>query len=260
MRFVLVWLLTVGTGFWVTYLIGWLVGLLWAPARLPVYFTLAVLWALIGLSYAWTKLRDPVPFLFERPSSGIAKGVIAFVLSLAAAYSLSFAADMLFGRIFGIFPETVWPPIGTWTLISSILLYVSSLLSKRRVIIVMPWFVMGAYVLIGTIPNPYPHRYIVTLCLFAFAAWLLSLDPPHGRHEVPVEAAPEAGPEGSRHTPDIGEASQSSAVPKGEQPPKSADFWHGTPVRQRSPSQDREAMKRLPPIVPVAFPTKQPKR
>ncbi len=101
----------------------------------------------------------------------IAKVVASFVFALVAAYAFSFAADMLFGRLFGGFPDTVWVPIATWSIIAVVLAYLGAALSKARVATVVPWVIIGVIALIGSIFGSYVHSYIVAAAVLLVAVW-----------------------------------------------------------------------------------------
>ena len=101
----------------------------------------------------------------------IAKVIAAFVLTLVAAYAFSFAADMLFGRLLGGYPDTVWVPIATWCIIAVILTYFGAALSRARIATVLPWVIIGATALFGSIFGSHVHSYIVSIVVLLVALW-----------------------------------------------------------------------------------------
>jgi hypothetical protein len=68
------------------------------------------------------------------------KDIGALFLAGASAYALSFASDLLLGRLFGLFPDTVWLPIGTWSAIFLIFFFAAASLSPGNRVRVRPEF------------------------------------------------------------------------------------------------------------------------
>jgi len=97
------------------------------------------------------------------------KNIAALLLAAASAYCLSFAADLLLGRLFGLFPDTVWLPIGTWSGIFAILFYAAASLSRKRWPTVIPFVLFGGLALFGAIVGSHPHSYLVVAVLFVVA-------------------------------------------------------------------------------------------
>jgi hypothetical protein len=103
------------------------------------------------------------------------RSVVAFLLSAGSAYSASFAADLLFGKLFGLFPNTVWVPIGTWSVLAVFLMYGSHRLSRSKWLIAVPVLLFGALAFFGAVVGSHPHNYLVAgvLFLIAFLCWRL---------------------------------------------------------------------------------------
>ena len=96
------------------------------------------------------------------------KNIGALLLAGASAYALSFASDLLFGRLFGLFPNTVWLPIGTWSAIFLILFFAAASLSLARWI---SFGFFGGVALFGAIVGSHPHSYLVAAVLLVIACW-----------------------------------------------------------------------------------------
>lgn len=99
------------------------------------------------------------------------KNIAALLLAATSAYCLSFAADLLFGRLFGLFPDTVWLPIGTWSGIFAILFFAAASLSYKKWPTVIPFALLGGVALFGAIAGSHPHSYLVAAVLFVVAFW-----------------------------------------------------------------------------------------
>jgi hypothetical protein len=94
------------------------------------------------------------------------KRIAAFLLAGASAYALSFAADLMFGRVFGLFPDTVWLPIGTWTGIFILLLSIARQLSDSKWCVILPFGLFSALALVGALVGTHPHSYLVAAVMF----------------------------------------------------------------------------------------------
>jgi hypothetical protein len=98
--------------------------------------------------------------------------IVALVLAAGSAYSLSFAADLLFGRLFKVFPDSVWLPIGTWSVFFALLLLAASRLSDRRWPTVVPYAFFGGLVFLGALVGQHRHSYLVAGVMFVVGYWL----------------------------------------------------------------------------------------
>lgn len=105
------------------------------------------------------------------------RSILSFLVSSVFAYSASFVADMLFGRMFGIFPATVWPPIITWSVLASLSIFGAHKLSRNKWLIVSPIFLFGVLALWSAIVSSHPHSYQVAAVLFliGFLFWRVPL-------------------------------------------------------------------------------------
>jgi len=99
------------------------------------------------------------------------KRIAALLLGAGSAYSLSFASDLLFGRLFGLFPDTVWLPIGTWSGIFAILFYAAASVSDKRWPTVVPFALFGALAVLGGVVGSHPHSYLVAAIMLLVAFW-----------------------------------------------------------------------------------------
>lgn len=96
----------------------------------------------------------------------------AFLLASVGAFSLSFAADLLFGRFYGLYPDTVWLPIGTWSGLCVFLSFVSMRLSGKRWITIVPFHIFGFLALVGAIVGSHSHNFLVSVAMFCVGCWL----------------------------------------------------------------------------------------
>jgi hypothetical protein len=92
----------------------------------------------------------------------IIKSVLAFLLACLSAFSMSCAADFLFGRIFGVFQNTFLIPFLMWAIIAPVSMLGALKLSDNKWLIVLPMFFPFSIALFGSIVGSHPHSYLVT--------------------------------------------------------------------------------------------------
>jgi hypothetical protein len=106
-----------------------------------------------------------------RPAIRYSKRILAFLLAGVSAYALSFAADLLFGRFWGFFPDSVWVSIATWSGTFAILLVIAGRLSDSRWVTVLPFGLFGALAFLGAIVGSHRHSYFVAALMLLVAYW-----------------------------------------------------------------------------------------
>ena len=93
------------------------------------------------------------------------KTVVAVLLAGVAAYALSFAFDLLLGGIIGVYPETAFLLVVTWSIISAVLLIVAIKLTRQRIWLVLPFAAFTIFALVGAIVGTHLHSYGVAVLL-----------------------------------------------------------------------------------------------
>lgn len=111
--------------------------------------------------------------------------VFALFLSVVAAYAFSFAIDLLLGGIFGIYPNTVYPPVVTWSVISAAAFIGAVKVVSLRGWLGIPFAVFGTLALFGALVGTHPHNFgiAVVVLLQATIIWFVSRRTPQNSHE-----------------------------------------------------------------------------
>ncbi|MEQ1936312.1 MAG: hypothetical protein ABL962_20850 [Fimbriimonadaceae bacterium] len=107
---------------------------------------------------------------------------IAFILATAAAYSLSFGADLLLGRLWGLYDDTVWIPIAGWSVLCGAAVFGASLVARRTWVTWAPFGIIGVVVMFAAVVGPHPHNYLVAAAVFAVAYALYRSQRPQTMH------------------------------------------------------------------------------
>ena len=101
------------------------------------------------------------------------KKIIAFIIAGLSAYSFSFAADLLFGGLLGVYPSTVFLPVVTWSVIATITVVIAWRLAPTGRFLVIPFVALALLALIGGIVG-HRHSLFVSLVMVgqAIGVWL----------------------------------------------------------------------------------------
>jgi hypothetical protein len=97
---------------------------------------------------------------------------VGIVLASFAAYSFSFAIDLLLGGLFGVYPGTAFLPVVTWSAIAVLGILGGVRLSRPPAIVALPFIAFGGLALFGAIVGAHPHSYGVAAAMLAQAAVL----------------------------------------------------------------------------------------
>lgn len=73
------------------------------------------------------------------------------LLATLAAYAFSFAVDLLFGGLLGIYPSTAFLPVVTWSVISIVASLGALLIMPTARLLVLPYIVFAALATVGGI-------------------------------------------------------------------------------------------------------------
>jgi hypothetical protein len=98
---------------------------------------------------------------------------LTLILSTIAAYSFSFAIDLLLGGIFRVYPNTAFLPAVTWSVIAIVAFICSMKVGSLRSWISIPFVVFGALALLGAFVGTHPHSFGVaaTMLIAAVLIW-----------------------------------------------------------------------------------------
>lgn len=107
------------------------------------------------------------------------RSIIATILSAVAAYAFSFAIDLLLGGLVGVYPNTAYLPVVTWSAIGTVALVLATRATSRSLLLAAPFAVFGALALFGAVIGTHPHSYGVAALLFIQAGivWRLFAGP-----------------------------------------------------------------------------------
>ena len=101
--------------------------------------------------------------------------VLAIILSAVAAYSFSFAIDLLLGRFFGVYPDTAFvAAFYPWSIISIAAFIGAVKITSLRGWLSIPVAVVGTLALLGALVGKHPHCFVVaatTLIMAAIIWW-----------------------------------------------------------------------------------------
>jgi hypothetical protein len=93
----------------------------------------------------------------------------SFVLALFAAYAFSFAVDLLAGGLTGVYPDTAFLPVVTWSLLSVAAIWFAFRISANGGRLWLPYALFGLLAGVGGAVGPHPHNFVVMAALFAHA-------------------------------------------------------------------------------------------
>ena len=99
---------------------------------------------------------------------------VSLLLAAGAAYAFSFAVDLLIGGLIGVYPNTAFLPVVTWSVISGVLL-----LAARAVVadgprwLALPYVLFGTLATLGALAGTHLYSFGVAGLLFvhAFLVW-----------------------------------------------------------------------------------------
>ena len=91
--------------------------------------------------------------------------VLALLLSAVAAYTFSFAIDLLLGGVFGIYPKTAFLPTFTWSVISGVAFIGALKVASMRGWLPIPFVVFGTLALFGALVGTHPHSFGVAAAM-----------------------------------------------------------------------------------------------
>ena len=101
----------------------------------------------------------------------------SLVLSALAAYSFSYAIDILLGGLFGIYMKnTIGPPVITWSIISIIAFIGAVKIGSLHRRLSVPFVIFGGLALLGAIVGTHAYNYGVAGIMFFQASiiWVTS--------------------------------------------------------------------------------------
>lgn len=99
----------------------------------------------------------------------------AIFLSAVAAYTFSFAIDLLLGRFVGIYPNTAFLPGFSWSVISIVAFIGAVKVASWRGWLSIPFAVFGILALFGALVGTHSHSFGVaaTMLIQAVIIWLV---------------------------------------------------------------------------------------
>jgi hypothetical protein len=106
--------------------------------------------------------------------------VLAVFLSTVAAYSFSLVIDLLFGRVFGVYPNTALLAALTWSIIAVVAFWGTVKIAYFRSWLSAPFIVFGALALLGALVGAHPHSYgvaavmLIAAVFICYVAWRTS--------------------------------------------------------------------------------------
>jgi hypothetical protein len=118
---------------------------------------------------------------------------IGVVLSAIAAYSFSFAVDLLLGGLLKVYQPTAFAAVLTWSAVGMLALVVAiKIARRRRTLLALPFVVFGALALLGALVGTHPHSAGVALALLVQAAVIWRVAQPRLQREAstPTPAPP----------------------------------------------------------------------
>jgi len=96
--------------------------------------------------------------------------VLALLLSAVAAYTFSFATDLLLGGLFGVYPKTAFLPTFTWSVISGVAFIGAVKVASLRGWLSIPFVVFGTLALFGALVGTHPHSFGVAAAMLILSA------------------------------------------------------------------------------------------
>jgi hypothetical protein len=95
----------------------------------------------------------------------VLKKIAGFLFALGAAYSFSFAFDLLFGGLCAVYPSTAYLASITWFFVTVVLFFTAYRFCRNRQCLALPFFGFGVLALCGAIIGIHPHNYAVAFLL-----------------------------------------------------------------------------------------------
>jgi hypothetical protein len=99
--------------------------------------------------------------------------VAALVVAAGAAYTFSFAIDLLFGGLWGVYPSTVYPAVVTWSAMSCAAIWAACRISPTSRWLWTPYFALGLISAFGGFVSHHPLDFAVAVMLFVHAFLVL---------------------------------------------------------------------------------------
>lgn len=90
----------------------------------------------------------------------------ALLLASVAAYTFSFAIDLLLGGIIGDYPNTAFLPAVTWSVITAVAFVVAWKVAISRYLLAIPFAVFGVLAFFGALAEKHPQSFGVALMMF----------------------------------------------------------------------------------------------
>lgn len=122
---------------------------------------------LIGWGCAPKRPREPRRFAII---SGVMRLFISLAIAAGAAYAFSFAIDLLIGGLIGFYPNTVFLPVVTWSVISGVLLLAArAVVAGRLRWLSLPYVLFGTLAAFGALAGTHLYSLGVAGLLFVHA-------------------------------------------------------------------------------------------
>lgn len=99
------------------------------------------------------------------------KNLTAFVFAGVSAYAFSFALDLLFGALLGVYPSTAFLPVVTWSIIAAIAGVIALRLAPTGRFLVVPCLVFAGMAFLGGVVG-HRHSLFVGVGMLAQATGL----------------------------------------------------------------------------------------
>jgi hypothetical protein len=101
----------------------------------------------------------------------VARNTVAITLASFAAYAISFALDLLFGALLGVYPGTAYLPSVVWNVGGLAALTVALRLAPPRLYLTIPFLLFGGLALFGGLVG---HRHSLLVGIGTLACVPLS--------------------------------------------------------------------------------------
>jgi hypothetical protein len=95
--------------------------------------------------------------------------LVSFVLAVFAAYAFSFAVDLLVGGFSGVYTETAFLPVVTWSLVSLAAIWFAFRITTIGGRLWIPYALFGLLAGVGGAVGPHRDNFVVMAALFAHA-------------------------------------------------------------------------------------------
>ncbi len=106
-----------------------------------------------------------------RYSQGVMRLCISLVIAAGAAYAFSFAIDLLIAGLIGVYPNTAFLPVVTWSVISgTLLLAARAVVADRLRWLSLPYAAFGILATLGALVGTHLYSLGVAGLLFVHAA------------------------------------------------------------------------------------------